>query len=428
MLLTQDTILVSDELDYFGRGARLAKGRPIADVGARPPGTELAYSLLFRIFGISRVVARMGNVVLSSATIPIIYWLGQRMGGRRVALFAAGIAAIYPGFIAFSHYLWSETLYTFLVLGSLALTVSALEGSLHRKLVAAGILLGASALTREMGAVLAAALGLWLLSVHRTAPRRGVVAAALLGMACLLVVVPWSLQLSRHTGTLSFVSQTTYLNLYLGNGAPDPAPGQRRVKPREHYRTLGETRPEREALARVVVLRTIKNALPGWPLDKVRRQVPKFFSPNSFPVYRLLVPVDETGPDRVWAYRFAWQPLNRPLVRKLLAACVVGIYVLVVVSGIAGLVLAPNRRLAWLFVVVVLSQLLPTVIAFATTRFRLPCMPLFMIGTAVLLAEGRRLGPLRLGWPRLIAATVCAVGMLALVSLRYYSVLKPTWG
>ena len=149
-------------------------------------------------------------------------------------------------------------------------------------------------------------------------------------------------------------------------------------------------------------------------------------SPNSFPVFRLLVPVDETGSDRVWAYRFAWSLANEPAVRAVLAASVVAAYVFVVVSGIAGLVLAPNRRLAWLFGVVVVSQLLPTVIAFATTRFRLPCMALFVIGTAFVLAEGRR-QPTLVSRRRLIAAIVGAVGMLALVSLRYYTVLKPTW-
>jgi 4-amino-4-deoxy-L-arabinose transferase-like glycosyltransferase len=137
-----------------------------------------------RLFGASADVARIGNVVLSSVSIAMVYVLGQRFASRNVGSGAAAIVACYPELIGFRHSPWPETLNVFLELGALLLLVTHREAHGWLGLACAGILLGMGAPTREVGLVVAVLCAGSLFVEERPRWRLGLAKAMLTVCTC----------------------------------------------------------------------------------------------------------------------------------------------------------------------------------------------------------------------------------------------------
>ena len=97
--------------------------------------------------------------------------------------------ALYPAQIAFSHLLWSETLYGFLTLVAFERLVAADRDDSITAVVVAGLFLGLASLTRSTGLGLVVVSACWLLLRGRTGLRPAAVLAASAG----LLVAPWAL-------------------------------------------------------------------------------------------------------------------------------------------------------------------------------------------------------------------------------------------
>ncbi|MBW2420204.1 MAG: glycosyltransferase family 39 protein [Deltaproteobacteria bacterium] len=424
----QPTLLAGDENDYFRRALRLLETGRMLGAGERAPLTEIYYAALFRVFGTLAVVARTGNALLSALTLIPVFVLGRSFGGLRSGLVAAALAALYPNFIAFSHYLWGETLYVFLVAWALALL--ALHAARPRLVLCAlaGGLLGLAALTREVGALFPFFAAAWLYWLARAAPRKGAAHAAALLACAIAVVLPWTLHVNRQAEDFALITRTTGQNLYIGNVAPVEVPGQALpVAPFIHYWSLGSNRLEAEREAGRLARQAIAERMPWWPAEKLFEQVPRFFTPTSFAVRRLLVPPDDTGPDQTWSYRFRESLPDSPGLRWLAVSVVVAAYVAVLALGVVGLVLGRRRDLVALFVVFMAAQLLPALVTFAASRFRLASMVLLIVAAAPLL--GREDNPFASATPaRRKSALVAAAALLLLVLSRYEDALRSTWG
>ena len=81
LIAIEPTPLAGDEADYYQRAVRLASQGRMEGAGERAPANEFFFAALFRLFGISPLVARLGNVVLSTASAIPIYALGRQLGG-----------------------------------------------------------------------------------------------------------------------------------------------------------------------------------------------------------------------------------------------------------------------------------------------------------------------------------------------------------
>ena len=85
---------------------------------------------------------------------------------------AAALAAVYPTFVAFSHYLWAETLFSLLLTTALALVVVSASRSSAALAAGAGLCFGLAALTRELAFPVAAAAAVWLVAMAPRSARR----------------------------------------------------------------------------------------------------------------------------------------------------------------------------------------------------------------------------------------------------------------
>jgi 4-amino-4-deoxy-L-arabinose transferase-like glycosyltransferase len=204
-----------DEVEY------LAYARDIYEHGQAPqifraPGQQwLVAAGLALTGGKSLAGVRLLQVVLSVATSLLVYRLGRRRWGERAGFAAGAFLSFYPTHVAFSHWLWSEPLYTFLIVAAADRLLAADESGKAKDAILAGALLGAGALTRSLGiAVLGASL-VWLVFPR---PRwRSMMAAATAGIAAGAVVLPWTIHASQRAGRLVLTDLNGGFNFWLGH-------------------------------------------------------------------------------------------------------------------------------------------------------------------------------------------------------------------
>jgi hypothetical protein len=429
LIAIEPTPLAGDEGDYYQRAVRLASQGRMAGAGERAPANELFFAALFRLFGISTLVARLGNVVLSAASVVPIYALGRQLGGGRTGLVAALLAALYPNFIAYSHYLWAEPLYILLATSGLALLASQLYRPTLWKSAVSGLLFGAAALTREVGVVFPLLGSAWLyFFVSRAEPGKAAARSGLMIAVFAAVLLPWTLHLNAGREDFALVTRTSYMNLYIGNVEPQRLEGEQHpVGPQKRYWSLGRNRIEAERGARELALDAIVRRMPWWPVEKLAEQLPRFFTPTSFAVRRLLVGPDAPEPHGSWRYRFRWPRVDTPALRWLLVGVAVAGYVAAAVAGVGGLILARVHSAAGLLALFVVAQIGPTLVTFASSRFRLAAMAVLVVGAAALTRRDE--SPWVAATPGRRRAAVAGMAILVAVILyRYQDALRPTWG
>ena len=311
------------------------------------------------------------EVVLGTALVLVTSLLGWALFDARTGFAAGCIAALYPTFIAYSHFLWSETLFALLVTAALAGLVFMERRQSLGLAALAGLLFGAAALTREIALPVAGAGVLWAVVAARPGERRAaaVRGALVLGFAS-LVVLPWTLRNYGHFGRVLPISSVGWIAVGEGNALEGArwlrpaAPGRSEFR-REVLAIPGEA--ERAAWARRRTFAIIAQQQPAWIFRKLAHNVPLLLSPDAFQLYKL-----RNG---------SYGDVSAAIVHLVTTATVLS-YALV--AGLAAFGVAAARRdhrrlLACLVLGTVVCL---HVLANANSRFRMPWMPLVMVYAA----------------------------------------------
>ncbi|MGN6558577.1 MAG: ArnT family glycosyltransferase [Solirubrobacterales bacterium] len=213
----------NDSLDYdrFARSIAAGDGYPSAGfmlyggpTAIRPPGYPVLLGAVYAASGDSVTAGRIAGALLGALAVYLIYLIARAVWGRRTALFAAALAAVFPPLVLLSRELFSESLFIVLELAAV-LSVFAFRrsGGLLRWALAAGLLCGAATLTRNVGLALIVpvAIGMWRSGV-------GSRAAALAGPAVVLasvivLLVPWTVRNEAEFGRFIPISDGTGFTL-----------------------------------------------------------------------------------------------------------------------------------------------------------------------------------------------------------------------
>lgn len=198
-----DELLLNDSLYFSLQAAMNSEGQWFREGLDGHPGAEHGpltslYLTPWSLGSWDHSHQRIGITLVGLAVVPLIGLLGRRVGGDRVGLVAAAIAAVYPNLWLNDSLVMSETLA--IVIVTLALLVGLRLGEDRRRgdAVWLGVLVGLAALTRSELALLAPlfAVLLWWRSAERGRPRLALPAIVL--AASLVTVSPWILyNLSR---------------------------------------------------------------------------------------------------------------------------------------------------------------------------------------------------------------------------------------
>jgi 4-amino-4-deoxy-L-arabinose transferase-like glycosyltransferase len=199
-----------DEVEFLEFGRRIADGA--APALWRAPGYQSFVAGGLVLGGGHVAGVRILQVLLSVATTFVLYRIARRVSSERVAFAAATFTAFYPSLVAFSHLLWAETLFTFLVLLAFDRLLRAADDGRGSDAIVAGVLLGAAALVRSAGVALLLATAGWALFV----PGRRVRTVRVL-LAALVVIAPWSIHASLGAGRFVLIDTNPGWNLWSGN-------------------------------------------------------------------------------------------------------------------------------------------------------------------------------------------------------------------
>jgi len=131
------------------------------------------------------------SALCGTATVVVVGLLGRRVGGARVGLIAAALAAVYPNIWVYDGQLLSETLAIFVATLTLLLAYRAWERPTVRRYAALGLSCGAAALTRSELVLLVPALVFPLALTSRVETRGRWQRAALATVIAIVVVSPW---------------------------------------------------------------------------------------------------------------------------------------------------------------------------------------------------------------------------------------------
>ncbi|HEX2084317.1 MAG TPA: glycosyltransferase family 39 protein [Solirubrobacteraceae bacterium] len=177
----------------------------------RPPGYPVALAVVYEVFGQGEDAPRVFGAVVGTVAVGLLGIVALLLFGRRAALVAMAIAAVFPPLVMVSVATLSEGLFVALVLGALACALAARRdpGRLAW-VVAAGALAGAAALTRTNGLVI-------LLPLVLAVPHRRLVLLA----AALVVIAPWTIRNATELG--AFVPTTTQAGFTLAGAYNDEA-------------------------------------------------------------------------------------------------------------------------------------------------------------------------------------------------------------
>jgi Dolichyl-phosphate-mannose-protein mannosyltransferase len=403
LLLEPRCDLTGDEASWIALGIH-ELGRPHRGLSPLrntfvfyPPVYPYFIAVLYRAFGTLAAV-QWAQASAGALLVPAVGAAGTLAFSRRAGRLAAVFTVFYPDLVWFSVHFWSETLFLVFLWWAIERTLRA--DAVRSAWVAggAGVLLGLATLTRELAMYLAPLAALWLLRPRggKWRPPAGAGSrAALLLLGLVLTVAPWTIRNALVFHTFIPVSTMGGLNLWQGNTT---------VSHLQIYEALAKMGGplEQDRYCRRMAWETIRERQPLWILEKLGEQMPEFWKAGSEVLDHLVG-------------RGACGPLpDRTLVG--LEVVLVGPYLVALFLFLLALVRVPMTAGGGLLLVLLAAYNLAHVVAYATTRFRLPVMPVLLIFVAALLVGSREGGlrPLR-GWRRglFVGLLLVALALLA---------------
>jgi 4-amino-4-deoxy-L-arabinose transferase-like glycosyltransferase len=392
-----------DQCEYLALASGMAAGRGWQphDGYLWPPGFISFLALCRSLFGDSLTAPRLLQVLLSTATIPMMFLLGRRFHGRKAGLAAALVFALYPNLVGFTHLLWPATLYIFWFTLAATLLLAPPQQA-RRGVLAAGLCLGVAALVRGQALYFAPLAATWLIfSVPRPQRPGRLTLAALLMAATLVPVLPWTVHNALTYQRFLLLDSTVGRNLYIGTNVPPPSNWDYGFDDRRRVHG-GRQRCTQENIVdadRCEVRNAITFAAghPGLMIRRVPLKWADLLNPSSFVIRHARL-------DR-YPHRFSTLQL------AAFTLVTAGAWMAVAVLGLLGLILLPPWPGRGLMVALLLYHLGLHALTFGMTRFRLPMVPFLILAGAPLLVGSWR--PLAAAGKLRLALAAVALALLA---------------
>ena len=189
-------LLLNDSLYYSAQARQLAHGVWFHEVFTNQPGAEhgpLTSTLMAVVsWGgdpINR--QRMVTVAAGIATVAVVGLVARRIGGDRVGLIAAALAAVYPNLWVNDGLVMSESISCLLVAVSILTVLRWIDAPNDRRALLCGAIVGLGALARSEVVLLAPLVAGLMIVVGRRTSRRFVRQAGAVLVATVVVIAPW---------------------------------------------------------------------------------------------------------------------------------------------------------------------------------------------------------------------------------------------
>jgi 4-amino-4-deoxy-L-arabinose transferase-like glycosyltransferase len=380
---------IEDEQHYVQIAENIVAGNGFARIQGQPTSIRppLYPGLVAGIFAVagpgSLQAVRFVQILLALATAALVYALGRRVFTPAVGRYAAALFFLYPSYIFFNFTILTETLFTFLLVAFVLLSVMLIQTPRLLTALGCGLALGLAALTRSVlwpVPLIFCPLVAVLLRGNKSM-RLALPVAVLAGYA--IVVSPWAVRNTKLQGVLTIVDTMGGMNLRLGNYEYTPddrmwaAVGLRGEKnwsysiaqefPGQHL-----TEGQKEKWAQRKALEYMRQH----PGTTARRSLIKF--------------ADFWGLEREYASGVQ-QGLYTPphWVGAGISLLIVVVYLAVILAGAAGIWLAaPEWRVHLMLLLPVAVITGVHTLVFGHSRYHLPLMPMFALYATAFVSTG----------------------------------------
>ena len=208
-----------DDREYLGIARHLHDSYLVSfghwfDLGLRrPPMYPLFLRGIFEVFGWHYAAVVVAQIVISVATVGLVYWLAGLLLPGRLPFVAAFLLAIDPASIVFANQLMTETVFAFLLTLALCLLVTSMQRWQATGAALAGLLLGGAVLTRPVALYLPLLLLSAVIAVSRGRRRASLVLAAALLAGFAVPAGGW-LWRNHHTTGVATISTIEGYNMW----------------------------------------------------------------------------------------------------------------------------------------------------------------------------------------------------------------------
>ncbi len=220
VLSVEDRVYWVDEEDYMALGQSIAEGHGYVKASGeptafRPPGYPLLLAGLYKLGVHTPPAIRLVQVFLSVATLLFLALIAWRIMGPAAGVLSVVAAAGYPYFIYITGTVLATTWFSMTLVASVYFLIAGVRDGRSLKIIASGLLMGLSILTRTSAVVLAVAALVWLV-IMRPQFRQFAKPVFLFAFCMSLVVTPWGWRNYRALGEFT-LSTNGGRNLWLGN-------------------------------------------------------------------------------------------------------------------------------------------------------------------------------------------------------------------
>jgi 4-amino-4-deoxy-L-arabinose transferase-like glycosyltransferase len=413
VLIVGNARLEADGAEYVAVARRLAGGEGLTTAGGKlyvhshPPLYPVFLAGVFKLGG-DLTSARLAQAALAVVTLAFAFAAANEALGRKAAVAALGLGALYLPAAYYDTQILTETLFALPLAAGFYCLVRAWRAGGAAQIVAfaaAGVSFGAAALIRTVALPAALALGAYLL-LAGGAWRRRLARTTSFVLGALLVLACWSGYVYARTGRIVVVDTSGPAIFYIGNNERTPfhhawralddpassAPLREALQPEVDGFALAAS--YRRAAVRYVVSHPLEAGarLPGKILDFLE---PERLFAGSFVAGRV--------PD-----------LAPGLAAPLIAAEVAADAALLLLWG-WGLAAMPRSRFADMLRVLVVAVVVVHGLTYAYPRYHVPLVLVGLGAAGYVAAEG--LPALRRRpWPRRQVAAAAAVALALLIS------------
>lgn len=212
-------LLVGDGLGYDRWAASIAAGDWIGkETFYQAPLYPYALGALYVAAGRDAMTIRWVQAALGALACVFLALAGRRWLSERAGLAAGALLAIYPPAVFFDGLVQKASLDNLLMCGLLAVLGAYAVSGRARLLVAAGVVLGLFALTRENALVFLVVLAAWLpFHLAGRTIRDRAMAIGLLAAGVAVVLVPVGLRNRAVGGDFLITTSQAGPNFYIGN-------------------------------------------------------------------------------------------------------------------------------------------------------------------------------------------------------------------
>src|SRR5581483_810875 len=178
---------------------------------SHPPFWPFVIAGISLIAGRADIFDRLFLCFADAGTCVFIYLLARDLFDKRIGITAGLIACVYPTLYIYTGWMYTETLYTFLLIATCYCVYSLQRDGSRGKLVSlcCGVLLAALTLTRLNGILVIGLVILWAVFLYwrKSLQKRALINVGLAVLIACILIMPWTLR--NYLLSHSFVPSST---------------------------------------------------------------------------------------------------------------------------------------------------------------------------------------------------------------------------